>query len=202
MVTSTYPPLRVAGEEDIDGIADLIGHAFVHMPIIRFLVPDESRRLQVSRDWYRLYIAHAIGGAGQVVTTEDSSAAAVWFDRTSEASEPEDYQKRLADIAGEDLPRFEELDREMETHHPSEPHWHLLFLAVRPDRWSQGLGSALMEHTHTRLDAEGTAGYLEATSKQNRRLYQRHRYQDMNPATLTVSDGTALFRMWRPASRG
>ncbi len=147
-------------------------------------------------------IADLIGGAGQVVTTEDGSAAAVWFDRTGEVTEPENYQKRLAETTGEDLPRFAQLDQEMEAHHPSTPHEHLLFLAVRPDRWSQGLGSKLMDYTHADLDAEGTPAHLEATSKQNHRRYQQHGYQDMNRPTLTVSHGTPLFGMWRPAGRG
>lgn len=197
--TSTLPAPRIAGKGDIDTVADIVTDSFLHLEAIRFLVPDDDRRRQVSRAWYRLYIAHAIGGAGHVVMTEDASAAAVWFDRTGEASEPDGYAEHLAELAGPDLARFEELDREMDAHHPGDPHWHLLFLAVRPDRWNQGLGSRLMNYTHARLDAENIPAYLEATSLQNRRLYQRHGYTDLNPPTLAVSDGTILYRMWRPA---
>lgn len=196
--TSTIPSLRVAGPGDIDTVAEIVADSFLHLEAIRFLVADPDRRRQVTRAWYRLHIAHAIEGAGQVVMTEDASAAAVWFDRTGEVSEPQDYAKRLAEIAGEDLPQFQELDAQMEAQHPTEAHWHLLFLAVRPQRWNQGLGSRLMDYTHTRLDAEGVPGYLEATSVQNRRLYRRHGYTDMNPPVITLSDATILYRMWRP----
>jgi ribosomal protein S18 acetylase RimI-like enzyme len=200
-MSSTTPALRVAGPDDIDTVADIVADAFDHLEVIHYLVPDPARRRTVSRDWYRLYIAHAIGGAGQVVMTEDDSAAAVWFDRTGEASEPEGYEKRLAELAGEDLPRFQHLDLQMEANHPGDPQWHLLFLAVRPERWSQGLGSTLMNYTHARLDADGTAAYLEATSEQNAELYRRHGYTDMNPPTIAVSDDTVLYRMWlRPGS--
>jgi ribosomal protein S18 acetylase RimI-like enzyme len=202
MTTSTTPALRTADDSDIDAVADLIADAFDHLDVIHYLVPDPDRRRPVTRQWYRLHIEHAIGGAGQVVMAEDGSAAAVWFDRTGEATEPDDYAKQLADLAGEHLGRFEHLDRQMDAHHPSDPHWHLLFLAVHPDRWNQGLGSALMDHTHARLDGEGIPAYLEATSEQNRRLYRRHGYTDMSPPTLAVSDGTALYRMWRPVQNG
>jgi GNAT superfamily N-acetyltransferase len=131
--------------------------------------------------------------------TEDGSAAAVWFDRTGEPSEPEGYAKRLADLAGEHLPRFQHLDLQMEANHPTDPHWHLLFLAVRPAWWSRGLGGRLMGYTHSRLDADGIPAYLEATGEQNRRLYQRHGYTDMSPPTIAVTDDVALRRMWRPA---
>lgn len=197
-MTSTTATPRIAGPGDIDTVADIVADSFAHLQVIAFLVPDSDRRWHVSRDWYRLYIAHAINGAGQVVMTEDATAAAVWFDRTSEAIEPEDYAKHLADLAGDDLPRFTELDLQMEANHPTDPHWHLLFLAVCPDHWSQGLGSTLMNYTHTRLDAEGIPAYLEATGEQNRRLYQRHGYSDMTPPVITLSDDTVLHRMWRP----
>jgi GNAT superfamily N-acetyltransferase len=196
--TSSIPAPRIAGAGDIDTVADIVADSFNHLYVIHYLVPDASRRRTVSREWYRLYAEHAIGGAGQVVMTEDASAVAVWFDRTGQISEPDDYAKRLADLAGEHLDRFEHLDRQMDAYHPNDPHWHLLFLAVRPDRWSQHLGSTLMNYTHSRLDAEAIPAYLEATSDQNRRLYRRHGYTDMNPPTLAVSDSIGLYRMWRP----
>ena len=196
---STIPALRVAGDDDIELVADIVADAFEDLDVIRFLVPEQTRRWQVSRAWYRLYIDHAIGGAGQVVVTEDHSAAAVWFDRTGTVTEPDRYAERLAELAGDALPRFQHLDEQMDTHHPRDPHWHLLFLAVRPPRQNDGLGSRLLTHTHTRLDADGIPAYLEATSPQNQRLYHRHGYTDMSPPTIDVTDNIALYRMWRPA---
>nr|WP_221378316.1 GNAT family N-acetyltransferase [Actinoplanes polyasparticus] len=199
--TGTIPALRVAGPDDIDTVADIVTEAFDHLEVIRFLVPDAHRRRVVVRDWYRLYIAHAISGAGQVVMTDDNTAAAVWFDRTGQPSEPDGYATHLAELAGDDLPQFQHLDALMDAHHPSDAHWHLLFLAVRPSRWSHGLGSQLMDYTHTRLDAEDIPAYLEATGEQNRALYQRHGYTNMNPPTIPVTGDTVLYRMWRPAGQ-
>ncbi|MFC7527556.1 GNAT family N-acetyltransferase [Actinoplanes sp. GCM10030250] len=191
------PDLHVAGPGDIDWVADIVADAFLHLDVIAYLVPDERRRRAVSRAWYRLYIAHAIGGAGEVVMTADGSAAAVWFDRTRPFTEPDGYVAHLADLAGDDLPRFQYLDAQMDFYHPGLAHWHLLFLAVRPDRWNQGLGSLLMGHTHRRLDADVVPAYLEATSEQNRRLYQRHGYTEMSVPTIAVADDIVLYRMWR-----
>ena len=201
-MTTTKPAVRIAGPDDIYTVAGIVTDAFENLDVISFLVPDESRRRTVSRDWYRLYIAHAIRGAGQVVMTADATAAAVWFDRTTKPIGPDDYDKNLAEITGDDLPRFQHLDAQMNAYHPTDEHWHLLFLAVRPAHWGQGLGSALMDHTHSRLDGEHTPAYLEATSEQNRRLYRRHGYNDMAPPTIAVSGDTVLYRMWRPALDG
>ncbi|MCM4078294.1 GNAT family N-acetyltransferase [Paractinoplanes hotanensis] len=197
----TVPDLRTATEQDIDLVADIVADAFLHLDVIRYLVPNPARRRPVSRAWYRLYIAHAITGAGHVTLTADGTAAAVWFDRTGQPSEPDGYAKYPTELAGDDLPQFQHLDAVMDAHHPSDAHWHLLFLAVRPRRWSQGLGSRLMDYTHARLDAEDIPAYLEATGEQNRALYQRHGYTDMNPPTIAVTDQIPLYRMWRPAGQ-
>ncbi len=198
--SGTAPALRIAGPDDIDTVADIVTEAFAHLEVIHFLVSDAHRRRVAVRDWYRLYIAHAISGAGQVVMTDDNTAAAVWFDRTGQPSEPDGYATHLAELAGADLPQFQHLDAQMDAHHPSDAHWHLLFLAVRPARWSQGLGGRLMDYTHSRLDTNAIPAYLEATGKQNRALYQRHGYTDMNPPAIPVTGDTVLYRMWRPAS--
>ena len=91
--------------------------------------------------------------------------------------------------------------------HPTEPHWHLAFLAVDPGHQSHGLGSALMEHTHRWLDQNGLPAYLEATNADNRRVYRRHDYADMTPADIVIGDpganvggvveGATFYRMWR-----
>jgi ribosomal protein S18 acetylase RimI-like enzyme len=198
-MNSPAPAIRLAGPDDIDTVADIVATAFVDLDVIRFLVPDDARRLPVSRAWYRIYIDHAINGAGQVVMTDDGSAAAVWFDRTVAFCEPPDYAKNLADLAGHDLPQFEHLDAQMDALHPHDPHWHLLFLAVHPAVQRRGLGSALMNHTHRQLVADGICAYLEATGKWNRDLYLRHGYTDMAPATIPIAGDTVLYRMWRPS---
>lgn len=197
MTIYTLPELRIAGEADIDLVADVVADAFDHLEVIDWLVPELDRRWPVSRAWYRVYAEHAIRGAGQVVLTDDHTACAVWFDRTGPVTEPDDYGQRLAALAGNHLDRFQHLDAQMDNHHPTTPHRHLLFLAVRPGHWGQGLGSHLMNHTHAQLDAQGIPAYLEATNGDNARLYRRHGYTNMVPFDLPIANGICLYRMWR-----
>jgi GNAT superfamily N-acetyltransferase len=196
--SSPGPGLVVAGPGDSEDVAYIVEAAFKDLQVIKDLVPDPARRSKVTRDWYELHIKHAIGGAGQVVMTKDLTAAAVWFDRTGDPSEPEDYGKRLAELAGEDVDRFLHLETAMDANHPKDSHWHLLFLVARPGLQGLGLGGRLMDFTHARLDVEGTPAYLEATGEDNMRLYERHGYRLMDPPTIAVSGGTVLYRMWRP----
>lgn len=197
-MTANMPSLRRAGHNDIDTVAGLINAAFFDDKVIGFLVPDPQRRGPVSQAWFDIFVRNAIDGHGQVVMTEDASACAVWLDHTAPAEEPEHYDARLAELAGADLPQFQRLDKLMGDNHPHDPHWYLMLLAVLPDRQGEGLGSLLLEHTHTGLDKNGHAAYLEATSVRNKKLYERHGYEAMDSPTIGVDGDIVLHRMWRP----
>ncbi len=192
------PAIRPAGDDaDVRHVADVVARSFDHLGANQYLIPDSRQRLPIMREYFGILVEHAARGAGEVLLTD--GAVAVWFDRTTEPAEPQGYGQRLADAAGEHLERFHELDKLLEFHHPTDPHWHLAFLAVEPGRWGQGLGSALMNHTHARLDQHGAAAYLEASNPDGQRLYRRHGYTDMTPPAIHLSDGTPFYRMWRPA---
>ena len=131
--------------------------------------------------------------------TGDGTAAAVWFDRTGEGDLPE-YEKLLAAAAGEFLPQFQQLDEVFDANHPTEAHWHLAFLAVLPEHWGNGIGTALMNHTHRRLDAEGVAAYLEATNAQNVKPLPPPRLHRHENPVRHPGHHVPFYRMWRPAN--
>ena len=81
--------------------------------------------------------------------------------------------------------------------HPTYPHWFLHFLAVRPSVQGQGHGSALLRPMLERCDAEGIPAYLDATSEDNRRLYERHKFVVVSEVTLR--DSPPLWCMLRKA---
>jgi ribosomal protein S18 acetylase RimI-like enzyme len=193
------PVIRPAADAaEIAVLGSLIAFSFDHLDANHYLVPQEDERLERMAGFFTLLTEHA-AEHGKVLVTEDGAAGAVWFDRTREPVEPVEYERRLKAVAGDFVDRFNALDELFEKHHPTEPHWHLAFLAVHPQRWSQGLGSALMAHTHAELDADGIPAYLESTNADNQRLYRRHGYADMTPFEIYLPDGTPFYRMWRPA---
>jgi ribosomal protein S18 acetylase RimI-like enzyme len=165
--------VRPAREDEIPAVGYLIADSFNDLLADAYLVPPLEDRLTVMAD------------------------CAVWFDYTREAPDPENYEERLAKLAGKYLDRFQALDELFAEHHPHDEHWHLAFLAVHPEEQAHGLGSKLMERTHEELDKAGTPAYLEATNANNVRLYRRHGYVDMNPFEMLLPDGTPFFRMWR-----
>jgi ribosomal protein S18 acetylase RimI-like enzyme len=197
-MTDIFTIRPAADDADVAHAADVIARSFDHLGANRYLVPDDNWRVPIMRKFFGLLTEHAARGAGEVMLTE--GAVAVWFDRTSALSEPEGFPQRLAEAVGDHLERFDELDKLLGAHHPSQPHWHLAFLAVEPGLWGQGRGSALMRHTHARLDQQGTPAYLEASNPDSQRVYRRHGYTEMSPFAIRLADGTPFYRMWRPPS--
>jgi ribosomal protein S18 acetylase RimI-like enzyme len=199
----TYPAVRPAGEDEIPAVGHLISYSFNELDANAYLVPPLDDRIRVMADFFTLYTEHA-HKYGRVDVIDDPAgeglvATAVWFDNTTEAPAPDRYDERLSALAGGYLDRFVALDELFDKHHPSDPHWHLAFLAVHPEHQEHGLGSTLMGRTHAELDRAGVPAYLEATNANNVRLYRRHGYADMDPFEMPLPDGTPFFRMWRAA---
>jgi ribosomal protein S18 acetylase RimI-like enzyme len=195
------PQIRLAETDaDIEHVGKLIAHSFDDLAACHYLAPDPARREQVMDRYFTMLTRYAAAGAGQVHIADGGTAAAVWFDLTIDPPPFDDYEAQLADLAGEFLPRFTELDELFAKHHPEEPHWHLAFLAVHPEQQSRNLGSRLMQYTHDRLDQQGLPAYLEATNSNNVRLYRRHGYKDLPPFAINLEQygpPTPFFRMWR-----
>lgn len=189
------PPVVPADRRHIGTVADLVAEAFAELPAVAWLVPDGDRRA-IPRGHFALLVEHAMTW-GEVHLTTDGAGAAVWFFRDGDPPPPPaDYDARLAAATGAYLDRFRVLDELFDAHHPGEPHHHLGLLAVRPGRQGAGYGTALLRHHHRRLDAEGIAGYLEASSAASRALYARHGYLDRG--RFRLPDGPPFYPMWRP----
>jgi predicted N-acetyltransferase YhbS len=191
--------IRRAGPDDAAEVAALVARAFAPLKAVSWLLPEPSVRPRVMTADFLILVEHALKyghvdivdqGAGQ------GQAAAVWFDRTAEVPEPDDYDRRLVEACGEWTDRFRVLDELFEENHPEEPHHHLALLAVEPSHQGRGLGSALLRHRHAMLDRAGTAAYLEASSPASRDLYARHGYEPRE--TFALPDGTLFWPMWRP----
>lgn len=187
--------IRRAGPDDAAEVAALVATAFAPLKATAWLLPDPSVRHGVMTADFLILVEHALK-YGHVDLVDGGQAAAVWFDRTAEVPEPEDYDRRLEEACGEATGRFRRLDELFEENHPEEPHHHLALLAVDPPRQGSGLGSALLRHHHATLDGSGTAAYLEASSPSSRDLYLRHGYEQRE--TFALPDGTKFWPMWRP----
>ena len=202
-MTATAASVRRADPTDAVQVAGLIATAFAPLAVSRWLVPDTAARETVLPRYFRLLVDHALDKAGGVVYVVDGQATAVWVPWTEAGPppEPEDYQARLAEICGPWASRFGALDALFAEHHPSTPHHHLEFLAVRPGLQGTGLGSRLLDWHHQLLDSAGWPAYLEAASPSCRALYARKGYDEYGAGMMELPGGPPLWAMWRPGRR-
>ncbi len=193
--------VRRAHEADAAAIADTLSAAFQADILFRWMIPDEARRSLLGPPVFQV-LADSHLPLGEIYTAQAASdatpmAAAVWVPETT-VPDPDGEAAMLAafmDTAAENAGRFEILFSMMGAVHPHDPHAYLFVLGTRPERQSQGFGSALIRHVTERLDRDGVAAYLEATCEDNRRLYARHGFADVG--VIELPDGPPLFRMWR-----
>jgi GNAT superfamily N-acetyltransferase len=194
LVTRNVAPVDTAE------ITDLVAGAMWDGPVAQWLQPDPAARRADSPHYFEIFVEHAVR-CGEIYATADAitgqlSGVALWFPLTSLIPPPWDYERRLKEVAGDAFERACQLDAALDTNHPLEPHHYLAFLAVRPGCQGQGIGSALLDRHHARLDQAGLPAYLEANHSRNRDLYVRHGYRVRS--VIELPDGPSLWTMWRP----
>lgn len=184
------------GRGDAHRAAVLIATAFHGLDVAAWLVPDPQERERVLYANFRTFVDHAVEH-GDVLMTEDGRGVAVWFPRAAPLPDIDDYERRRWLACGPHTVRFQILDTAFDQRHPTVEHHHLGFLAVHPDHQGGGVGTALLDRYHHRLDRAGLPAYLEASSPQNRRLYRRHGYRDHGAPIELTRRGPRLWPMWR-----
>lgn len=94
---------------------------------------------------------------------------------------------------------WSEVHFELASRHPREPHWVLDMLGVAPEFQGRGIGTALLQALHERVDAEPAPSYLETDREENVAFYGRASYTVLTEESIV---GVPVWRMWRePQSR-
>ena len=177
------------------GAVEALSGAFFDDPVFRWVFPDDERRGAVLPGFFDVF-TRAIGRHGASLETSDGTGAALWVPPGEEVTEDEDaFGEALVGLSPVDGDRLMTCMELLGETHPQEPSWYLNLLGVAPDHQGHGIGSALLKAALDRADRDGVPAYLEATSEQNRRLYERHGF--VATAELRLPDGPSLWAMWR-----
>ena len=168
--------------------------AFDSDPPCRWAWPDPQQYLEAFPRF-----ARAFGGAaiehGTASYHEGFSGVALWLppgvtpDEASLMSVIEDTVK------GPRKDGMFSMFEQMDNFHPREAHWHLPLIGVDPAHQGQGIGAALLTHVLKTCDSQKMLAYLEATSAQNIRLYERHGFAALG--TIQVVDSPPVVPMVR-----
>ena len=80
--------------------------------------------------------------------------------------------------------------------HPTEPHWYLSTLGIRPAQQRQGLASALLDGWLEQVDRAREAAYLETDHSESLAFYLKRGFHVIEERVLFE---VPIWRMWRPA---
>jgi len=196
ITTPTSPCPTIAPADHTRAVATLSA-AFHHDPVFEWMYQDPVNRRTAVPHLFGLLVEQ-FASRSAVRVTPDVDGVALWLPPGEELL-PEATAEAVVTVAAEGAgpaaPRLLEALEILDAHHPHEPHWYLGFLGVHPALQGCGLGSALLRTTLAEVDAAGEPAYLEATSGDNRRLYERHGFEVVRE--LPLPDGPSLYAMWR-----
>lgn len=188
-----------ATEDDIPILAATLADAFTDDPVWSWMIPERDRPARLARVFSALL--HRAIPLGQVRTTEDRQAVAMW-------SAPGQWKLPAAEVvraapqmvraAGVRLPRLLRRLGEVERVHDQQPpeHWYLEFIGTSGAARGQGHGAALLAEGFARFGS--TPAYLESSNSRNLPFYQRHGFEITGD--LAVTSGPPQWTLWRPAA--
>lgn len=189
------PELRTATTDDVPRLKVVMAAAFFEDPVLRWLMPDDAKRLLRLRRFFAIELRYMALARGRVWTTSDLTGAAL-------STPPGAWRVPLratlleGTAFGIHLSRAARLGAAMERRHVRERHYYVRDVGVLPDVQGKGLGSALMRPTLDRCDREGLPAYLEASSERSAALYERLGFQVRSE--LRVAGSPPLRLMLRP----
>jgi ribosomal protein S18 acetylase RimI-like enzyme len=189
--------VRTATVDDEREVAAALSAAFADDPVMAWCYPHEARRRKLLPGFFTLF-ARAIGRYGTNQVTADGSGAALWVPPGGEVVDEAgaaDFEWVIGALSPPDLDRISITMETFAAVHPHEPHWYLNFMGVVPDEQGRGIGSALMEAGVARCDRDRMPAYLDATSADNRRLYERFGFETVKE--FAFPDGPTCYSMWR-----
>jgi GNAT superfamily N-acetyltransferase len=189
--------IRPTTADDRDAVIRALSEAFADDPVFSWIYPDQANRHRVLPGFFGLFEEHSARRGANLIAG-DGHGAAIWVPPGLALVDPADeepFGTALVALSPDDLERLMVSNELFEAHHPAEPHWYLSLLGVTTDHRGEGVGSALLRSATQRCDDAGMPAYLEATSPDNRRLYERHGF--VVTGEIALPDGPTAFAMWR-----
>lgn len=181
-------------------LADILADAFTRDPVMNWVIPEPH----FYSDFFQLLIRDLFQPRGIMHRDTEARGAALWLPPgTGFTLHPSFalvslFARLLLRRGPGPLLRIPQQGKVFERHHPSEPHYHLVFIGARQGAQGQGVGSALIKQGTRLCDQRHLPAYLESSNEVNVPLYQRHGFEVIAQECLPGGGPRAWF-MWREA---
>ncbi|MFG1921079.1 GNAT family N-acetyltransferase [Cryptosporangium sp. NPDC048952] len=195
--------IRIATPEEADAIARLIAAAHTPLPLYQWLAPRLATRGQILTGYHHTHLTHTMRhGTVYAYGTGHLRAVAGWL-RPDAPDLPPDHDDQLHRVTGPWANQFRNLDHILARRHTtarrlSGGSHRLVFLAVHPRHQWHGLGSALLAHYHSKLDARGESVAVDVPDRMLQDYFERHGYQPAGKAYRVTDAPHHLWPMHRP----
>ena len=211
---------------EFDVVLPVCVEAFADEAVSAWVEPAPERRLDRTRELFATSLRAAIDAGQLLVAWTDAGepvAASIWrvldgaptadvapaADRAPEADRaPAADRAPEADSAGAPTSGTDSVSAVLATRrlaavlvatsarHPDVPHVYLSAMATLPRRRGLGAGSAMLRHGIALARARGLPVYLEASTRQNQRLYARQGFRAHGAPLPLPESGPTLQPMW------
>ncbi len=196
------------GLERRDQIAAIWARAFEPDPLMKWVFPDDSTRLESLRRWWGFTLDHQPPGS-ELHGTRADGCVGYWQPPQSENDSSAETNKAdrgesdghvafvamMTELLGDLAPSRMEALGKMHQARLSEPHWYLAVLGTSPNQQGKGLGGRVLAPMLERCDRIGMLAYLESSNPANVAFYRRHGFVPHNEFIL--GEGVLITPMSR-----
>lgn len=196
MAICTPISVRPARRGDFNALALVLARAFYDDPVTSWFYPNAPTRLRLARRFFAIRLRQ-LAPQQLIYTTAQCTGAAMWA-RPGHWREDPRQSLMLLPMLPALMPRLGQTTRavrEIERHHPAEPHFYLSVLGTDPDQQGGGVGSALLAPVLEHCDADAVPAFLESSREGNVGFYERHGFVVTD--RIMLPEGPPLWLMWR-----
>ena len=188
---------------DLEWAGAVLGRAFMHDPMLVYIVPEESKRIHIV-PWYmtRLLAYSCRYGYAYATSSKDG---VIFFLPPGESELTYPRMFRVGMLAAPiklgvnpciRLIRVAAATDKLHAQYAPPSHYYLFGLGVDPSSQGKGAGSYLLELLLQRCDAEHAPCYLETHSERNIAFYKRNGFDVVVEAEI-LNGGLRVWGMRR-----
>jgi GNAT superfamily N-acetyltransferase len=196
------PDVRLAEQRDVPSIAATLTIALADSRWTRWALPDDGRMQRLTR-LHELDAGHRGVSTRTAWVTDDVSAVAVWQPppgAEGTAPLPDDVRaaldRELPYLSAERISAVRDTAALVSAARPTEPHWWLAHLGVRPTARRRGLAAAVLAPALLRCDADGLPAAAAVFSWANVRFLRGFGFE-VTAELRTADDELPLWMLVR-----
>jgi ribosomal protein S18 acetylase RimI-like enzyme len=186
------PKIRQIAALEQTSAINVLETAFLTDPPTRYIWPDFQQYINIFGSFVDAFAGRAFKH-GTACCVDDLSGVALWLPPGVSPDHVALDRVFVSSVTGPQRHEAAETFAQMRAYYPDEPHWHLALLGVDPLRQGEGLGSALLDYSLTRMGVD--LAYLENSNPANIPLYERFGFQLQG--RIQVGEYPPLFPMVR-----